>query len=112
MDELFVDRERFREEIARQIKMKIDDHRLGKERTASDFVKPKFNEVVSVAGVSDHFSEKIGRLERDTAAQDEKAEDFDREAYDNLKKELTMQKKLKEDMLTGTIPRFKPYLRL
>ena len=38
--------------------------------------------------------------------------DFDREAYDQLKKELSMQKKVKEDMLSGTLPRFKPYLRL
>jgi hypothetical protein len=38
--------------------------------------------------------------------------DFDREAFDQLKRELSSRKKLKEDMLTGTIPRFKAYLRL
>ena len=45
-------------------------------------------------------------------ASEEGNENFDREAFDELKKDLAQRKKLKEDMLSGTIPRFKPYLRL
>jgi len=36
----------------------------------------------------------------------ESEENFDRDAYDQLKKELSARKKLKEDMLSGTLPRF------
>jgi len=43
---------------------------------------------------------------------DTSEENFDREAFDNLKRELSEHKKLKEDMLSGTLPRFRPYLRI
>ena len=40
------------------------------------------------------------------------AVEFDKDAYLALKKELSEAKQLKENMLDGTIPKFKPYLRL
>lgn len=43
-DELYHDRERFRTEIAYQLRAKINKHMLGKKRVTSDFVKPRFNE--------------------------------------------------------------------
>ena len=52
------------------------------------------------------------QVERGAAMVDDNDADFDREAYDQLKQELSMQKKVKEDMLSGTLPRFKPYLRI
>ena len=52
------------------------------------------------------------QVERGAAMADDNDADFDREAYDQLKQELSMQKKVKEDMLSGTLPRFKPYLRI
>lgn len=43
---------------------------------------------------------------------DAESENFDRDAFDKMKRELSEHKKLKEDMLSGTLTRFKPYLRL
>ena len=44
MNDLFEDRERFRAEIAYQIRSRVQEHVFGKKRTMEDYVKPKFNE--------------------------------------------------------------------
>lgn len=107
-DDLFNDRERFRTEIAEQLNAKISQHIVGKKRVTEDFVKPKFNEASLYAGL-DH---SVNQMEQKVGETDTSHEDFDRDAYDQLKKELSERKRVKEDMLTGTLPRFRPYLRL
>jgi len=107
-DDLFNDRERFRNEIAEQLNAKITQHIVGKKRVTEDFVKPKFNEASLYAGL-DH---SVNQMEQRVDETDTSQEDFDRDAYDRLKKELSELKRVKEDMLTGTLPRFRPYLRL
>lgn len=107
-DDLFNDRERFRTEIAEQLNAKITQHIVGKKRVTEDFVKPKFNEASLYAGL-DH---SVNQMEQKVGETDTSHEDFDRDAYDQLKKELSERKRVKEDMLTGTLPRFRPYLRL
>ena len=88
LDDLFDDRERFRDEIARQLQMKIQDHMFGKKRTTSDFVKPKYNEAAAVARVSHDVDMMEQRVE--DGPEDSGDTDFDREAYDELKRQLTM----------------------
>lgn len=103
-----------REELSEQIKMRIIRHLNGKKRQSSDFVKPKYNEASAYAAKAQANEDAMTRLEGQQAAAGEMEgeEDFDRAAFDELKRELTQRKKLKEDMLTGTLPRFAPYLRL
>lgn len=60
LQNLFDDRERFQQEIAIQLQMRIQDHLLGKKRVASDFVKPRFSE----SGFVDRLDHKIVGLER------------------------------------------------
>ena len=79
---------------------------------ASDFVKPKLNEVGHINRLDNQVRRMEEQVERDAAVAEDNDADFDREAYDQLKQELSMQKKVKEDMLSGTLPRFKPYLRV
>ena len=114
LDDLYEDRERFRNEIAEQLRQKVNAHMYGKERTMSDFVKPKYNEQSAYANYGAHLDSSVERLERNIGQSEaqEGEENFDREAFDKLKDELRQKKKLKEDMLTGTMPRFKPYLRV
>lgn len=107
-DDLFNDRERFRTEIAEQLNAKITQHIIGKKRVTEDFVKPKFNEASLYASL-DHSA---NQMEQKVGETDTSHEEFDRDAYDRLKKELSERKRVKEDMLTGTLPRFRPYLRL
>jgi len=100
-----------REELAIQLKMRISKHLYGKKRQASDFVKPKYNETSAYAARAEANDVAMGDLEGRVDDM-EGQKDFDREAFNELKKELSQRKKLKEDMLTGTLPRFAPYLRL
>ena len=74
-------------------------------------MKPKLNEAGHIHRLDRQVRRMEGQVERGAAMADDDA-DFDREAYDQLKQELAMQKKVKEDMLSGTLPRFKPYLRI
>jgi len=74
-------------------------------------VKPKFNEASAYAVKDTAMDQSITSMESKVGKMNDE-KDFDREAFDQLKKELSSRKKLKEDMLTGTIPRFKAYLRL
>ena len=106
--ELYNDRERFRSEIALQLRARINHHMRGTKRKAEDFVKPRHNE----ASLLSNLSRQVGSLEDQVQNTDEAGENFDREAFDQLKRELSSRKKLKEDMLSGTLPRFKPYLRI
>ena len=112
LDELFEDRERFRDDIATQLRLKIQKHLHAKKRQAQDFVKPRYNEVSAYANKNSAVENSIARIEKQVGKMSEEDKDFDREAFDQLKKELSQRKKLKEDMLTGTLPRFKPYLRV
>jgi hypothetical protein len=41
----------------------------------------------------------------------EKYKDFDREAFDKIKKEISERKKAKERLLSQGLPEFKAYLR-
>ncbi len=107
-DDIFYDRERFRSEIAEQLQAKIKHHVYGKKRVATDYIKPKFNEASLYASLD----ESVSAMEQKVSTVDEDEEDFDREAYNRFKQELSERKRVKEEMLTGTLPRFKPYLRL
>ena len=71
-------------------------------------MKPRHNEASLLANLGRH----VDSLENQVVGTDEKDENFDRAAFDDLKRELSQRKKLKEDMLSGTLPRFKPYLRI
>ena len=84
MQDLFDDRDRFQNEIALQLQMKVQDHVLGKKRTEKDFVKPKLNEVGHINLLDRQMADMEENLERGAKREDE--EDFNREAYDQLKK--------------------------
>ena len=84
LEDLFDDRERFRDEISKQLRMKVQDHMLGKKRTASDFVKSKFNEASEVAKVSQHVDAMEQKVEDGEGNSGDA--DFDREAFDELKR--------------------------
>lgn len=64
MNDLFEDRDRFRAEIAYQIRRKIQEHYYGKKRKMEDFVKPKFNEERALARKNQVNDENIANIER------------------------------------------------
>ena len=64
MNDLFEDRERFRAEIADQIRTKVQEHAFGKKRQMEDFVKPKFNEERALARKTEVNDENIADIER------------------------------------------------
>ena len=64
MNDLFEDRERFRAEIADQIRSRVQEHVYGKERKMEDFVKPKFNEERALARKTEVNDENIANIER------------------------------------------------
>ena len=107
-EELYKDRERFRADIALQLRLRINHHLRSKKRSEKDFVKPRHNEASLLA----NLGRQVDSLENQVESANEKDENFDRAAFDSLKRELSERRKLKEDMLSGTLPRFKPYLRL
>ena len=51
------------------------------------------------------------KIEEQLDAVDQKAKDFDREAYDQMKNNLRMRKEAKERLLNQGLPEFKAYLR-
>ena len=83
-------------------------HLHGTKRQEGDFVKAKFNENSLQAS----YESQVAKMQNQASAMEDDKDNFDREAFDRLKKEIGERKKLKEDMLTGTLPRFKPYLRI
>ena len=68
--------------------MKIMKHMYGKKRTESDYVKPKLNEIDAYASRASDNEQNMTRIELE-AAEMEGQKDFDRDAFDQLKKELT-----------------------
>ena len=64
LNDLFEDRERFRAEIAHQIRQRIQEHVLGKKRKMEDYVKPKFNEQRVHAQKTQINDESIANIER------------------------------------------------
>ena len=64
MNDLFEDRERFRAEIADQIRSRVQEHSFGKKRTMEDFVKPKFNEARAFVRKTEVNEENIANIER------------------------------------------------
>lgn len=101
-----------RDELSEQLRLKIIKHLYGTKRQSSDFVKGKYNEVDTFARRAADNDHALNRMEREADGMHQDEPDFDREAFDQLKREIGQRKKLKEDMLSGTIPRFAPYLRL
>lgn len=111
IDALFEDRERLRDEVALQLALRVNHYNDGTRRTLSDFVKRRYSEVGAGAAKAASVDASVTKLEQMTArAQGEK--DFDREAFDKMKEELRKRKQLKEDMLSGGLTKFKPYLRI
>merc|ERR1712156_732900 len=50
-EELYKDRERFRADIALQLRLRINHHLRSKKRTEKDFVKPRHNEASLLANL-------------------------------------------------------------
>ena len=75
-------------------------------------MKGKYNEAAAFARQDASMDSSISNLTQQASDYEADKDNFDRAAFDQLKRDLSERKKLKEDMLTGTIARFKPYLRL
>ena len=64
LEDLFEDRERFRDEISFQLRLKINKHLNGTKREATDFVKAKFNEVDAYARKTAANDKNISNTEK------------------------------------------------
>ena len=63
ISDLYEDRERFRDEIAKQLRRKITEHTYSKKLEDSDLVKPKINEAYAYAEKARINDERISELE-------------------------------------------------
>ena len=93
-DEIYNEREVFRQEIAQQLTKKINKHINHTKRKTTDFIKPKTSETsvyaqqqISVANSIDSLKNKKDEMEEE--------EDFDKEAYKKLKEELSERREAK-----------------
>jgi len=113
VEAIFDDRDRFRTDIADQLRRRIIKYRNFTKRTAADFIKPRVNEnealmqqqTVNDAHI-DHLEQKSIELEGN-----QNKEEFDKEAYYKLKEELRQRKEAKERLLSQGLPQFKAYMR-
>jgi hypothetical protein len=114
-EEVFADRNRFREEINDQLRAHIVAHMQLKGRKPTDFVKPRMSEATAYDMKKYSVANHVANLEDGVAAmaEQESAEDetFDREAFAKMKEELRQRKAAKESLLSGNMPQFKTYLR-
>lgn len=114
--EMFEDRSRFRAEVNEQLASRVNQFKYLTERKASDFVKPQVSEVRAYDqkkySMSNDIANKEARLARMEDDQAAEGDDFNREAFDQLKEELRQRKAAKETLLNGSnMPQFKSYLR-
>lgn len=100
---IFEDRDRFRLDMADQIRRRMLKHDLFTKRKESDFIRPKVNEKETFEDQSLLNDMNIDYLEgknNEMEANDIKNEDFDKQAYYKLKDELKMRKETKERLLS------------
>ena len=112
LDEIYGDREILREEIAEQLRRKLNKKRNLTKRQMSDFVRSRPGEASAFRAQLISAENRIEGLtaEQESMEQD-KEQQFDQEAYSKLKQELSERKEAKERLLSQGIPQFKAYLR-
>ena len=89
-----------REEIHRQLTSRINKHTRLTKREHSDYVRPRVDEVHALHNQVTAHDSSIGELERQTAEVDQKAENFDMDAFTKMKEEIRRRKEAKERLLT------------
>ena len=105
-------------EIMEQVALRVKEHLYYKERKESDFVKGKRSElnIFSAAAKSHENALQIleSKYETMKAEQEKeyKGQTFDKEAYEEIKKQIRQRKEAKERMLQQGHPEFKPYIQV
>jgi hypothetical protein len=98
-EELIRDRERFRFEVSQQLVKRIKKHVFNTKRVDTDFVQGRISEKHAFHGQKLSHDNAIKSLEQDSAAVDQ-SKDFDREAYEKIKAEISARKEAKERLLS------------
>lgn len=113
VETIFDDRDRYRTDIADQLRRRVIKYRNFTKRTASDFIKPKVNETEALMQQQALNDAHIDNLEHKFVELEgnQNKEEFDKEAYYKLKEELRQRKEAKERLLSQGLPQFKAYMR-
>ena len=88
VEDIFEDRDRFRADIADQLRRRVIKYRNFTKRSEKDFIKAKVNEADTLERQTVLNDAHIQHLEQKTIALEGSQEDFDKEAYYKLKDEL------------------------
>ena len=96
--------------MSQQLVKRIKKHVFSTERVDTDFVQGRISEqhAYNRSKLSNDNASKS--LEQDSAAVDQ-SKDFDREAYEKIRAEISARKEAKERLLSQGLPEFKAYLR-
>lgn len=94
VDEVFEDRDRFRSDVADQLRRRVIKYRNFTQRKESDFIKPRVNEKETAQLQEEINNAHIGQLETKSAEMEaaKNNQDFDKNAYYKLKQELKERK--------------------
>jgi len=108
-----------------QLKLKINDKLMFEKKSKQDLVKFGRSETQVFRDQVGSYADTVKILERDNqwllnagdgfkkaAKKLDDEQNFDREKYSSLKKEIKMKKEAKERLLQQGFPEFKSYLRL
>ena len=101
VDALYEDRELYRQEIAEQLRRKINKYENLTKRKETDYIRSRSNETdvynrqrVSIDSSIKQLADKKDAIEKD------QGQDFDKEAYKRLKDELSERREAKERLLS------------
>lgn len=124
-DQLLQNIKQFDLEISMQMKLKINDKIMFEKKEKQDFVKLGRSETSVYRDQIESYSDTIKILKKDNewllnagdnfdkaAKKQDDEQNFDKEKYSALKKEIKMKKEAKERLLQQGFPEFKSYLRL
>lgn len=102
-DDLYEDRDVIRNELATQLRSKVNKHLTLTKRKETDFIRPKASETTTYGLQKLSVDNSIENLKAEKDEM-ESQEDFDKEAYARLKQELTERRQAKERLLSQGLP--------
>ena len=98
-------------ELSEQLAARVKTHLYLKERKESDFAKPRRSEASLFENQVQNQSNAINILEKE-AADSQKEQGFDKEAYQELKAEIKRRREAKERLLQQGFPELKSYITI
>jgi hypothetical protein len=106
VDEIYENRDRFRSDVADQLRRRMIKYNAFTKRQDSDFIKPRVNELEALDAQKTINDAHITQLESESAQMEanQNNQEFDKEAYYKLKQQLKERNQPKERLLSQGLP--------